>query len=85
MASRATAASSRGSAAAQCSARSKSRQSSVLESVPGLGPSRRRSLLTHFGGLQGVVKAGVEDLMAVRGISRTLAETIYDHLHPGSR
>jgi excinuclease ABC subunit C len=66
-------------------ARSKSRQSSVLESVPGLGPSRRRNLLRHFGGLQGVVKAGVEDLMAVRGISRTLAETVYDHLHPGSR
>jgi excinuclease ABC subunit C len=66
-------------------ARSKSRQSSVLESIPGLGPARRRNLLRHFGGLQGVVKAGVEDLMAVRGISRTLAEAVYDHLHPGSR
>jgi excinuclease ABC subunit C len=65
--------------------RAKSRQSSVLESVPGLGPSRRRNLLKHFGGLQGVLKAGVDDLMAVRGISRSLAETVYDHLHPGSR
>jgi len=65
--------------------RARSRQSSVLEAVPGLGPSRRRNLLKHFGGLQGVLKAGVEDLMAVRGISRTLAETVYDHLHPGSR
>ena len=65
--------------------RAKSRQSSVLESVPGLGPSRRRNLLKHFGGLQGVLKAGVDDLMVVRGISRTLAETVYDHLHPGSR
>jgi excinuclease ABC subunit C len=65
--------------------RAKSRQSSILETVPGLGPSRRRELLKHFGGLQGVVRAGVEDLIAVRGISRALAENVYDHLHPGSR
>ena len=66
-------------------ARAKSRQASVLETIPGLGPSRRRNLLKHFGGLQGVVKAGVEDLAGVKGISRTLAETVYDHLHPGAR
>jgi len=65
--------------------RSKSRQASVLEAVPGLGPSRRRAMLKHFGGLQGVLRAGVEDLAAVRGISRSLAESIYEHLHPGSR
>ena len=65
--------------------RAKSRQSSILEAVPGLGPSRRRSLLKHFGGLQGILRAGVEDLMAVHGISRVLAENVYDHLHPGSR
>jgi len=65
--------------------RGKSRQSSILETIPGLGPARRRGLLKHFGGLQGVLRAGVEDLMAVRGISRVLAETVYDHLHPGSR
>jgi len=66
-------------------ARAKSRQASILETIPGLGPSRRRNLLKHFGGLQGVVKAGVEDLAAVKGISRTLAEAVYDHLHPGAR
>jgi excinuclease ABC subunit C len=65
--------------------RGKSRQSSILETIPGLGPARRRGLLKHFGGLQGVLRAGVEDLMAVRGISRVLAENVYDHLHPGSR
>jgi excinuclease ABC subunit C len=65
--------------------RAKSRQSSILENVPGLGPARRRELLRHFGGLQGVLRAGVEDLTAVRGISRGLAENVYDHLHPGSR
>ena len=42
-------------------------------------------MLKHFGGLQGVLRAGMEDLAAVRGISRSLAESIYEHLHPGSR
>jgi len=65
--------------------RSRSRQASVLEAIPGLGPSRRRAMLKHFGGLQGVLRAGMEDLAAVRGISRSLAESIYEHLHPGSR
>lgn len=64
--------------------RGKSRQASVLETVPGLGPARRRELLKQFGGLQGVLRAGVDDLALVRGISRTLAESIYEHLHPGS-
>lgn len=65
--------------------RAKSRQASLLETIPGLGPTRRRNLLQHFGGLQGVVKAGVEDLSMVKGVSRGLAESIYDHLHPGAR
>jgi excinuclease ABC subunit C len=62
--------------------RAKTRQASVLEDVPGLGPGRRRELLKQFGGLQGVLRAGVEDLQRVRGISRKLAEAIYGHLHP---
>ncbi len=63
--------------------RGKARQASVLEDVEGLGPGRRRELLKQFGGLQGVLGAGVEDLTRVRGISRTLAERIYERLHPG--
>ena len=57
---------------------------SVLEAIPGLGPAKRRALLTHFGGLQGVLRAGVADLEKVSGIGATLARTLYDHLHPGS-
>jgi excinuclease ABC subunit C len=61
--------------------RSKARKTSALESIPGLGPKKRRELLRQFGGLQGVVAAGVDDLVKVRGIGRTLAETIYNDLH----
>jgi excinuclease ABC subunit C len=57
---------------------------SVLEVVPGLGPAKRRALLKHFGGLQGVMRAGVADLTQVSGIGTALARTLYDHLHPGS-
>jgi excinuclease ABC subunit C len=62
--------------------RSKARQVSVLEEVPGLGPARRRELLKRFGGLQGIQGAGIEDLERVPGIGRRLAEAIYARLHP---
>ncbi len=61
--------------------RSKTRRTSSLEKIPGLGPKKRRELLRQFGGLQGVIGAGVDDLVKIRGISRTLAETIYNELH----
>ncbi|HWZ63042.1 MAG TPA: excinuclease ABC subunit UvrC [Steroidobacteraceae bacterium] len=57
---------------------------SVLEVIPGLGPAKRRALLRHFGGLQGVMRAGVADFTQVAGIGATLARSLYDHLHPGS-
>jgi len=61
--------------------RAKARTHSVLETVPGLGPRKRRELLRQFGGLQGVIRAGVDDLAKVHGIGRKLAQSIYDTLH----
>ena len=61
--------------------RGKARVQSTLEDIAGIGPKRRRQLLEHFGGLQGVRDAGVDALATVNGISRELAETIYNALH----
>ncbi len=61
--------------------RAKARRSSVLEDIPGLGPKRRQLLLKQFGGLQEVARAGVEDLSNIKGISRQLAQSIYDTFH----
>jgi excinuclease ABC subunit C len=61
--------------------RQKAATRSGLERIPGIGPRRRRALLNHFGGLQGVAKAGVEELSSVPGISRVLAEQIFRALH----
>jgi len=65
--------------------RAKARKQSPLEQIPGLGPKKRRELLRQFGGLQGVVNAGIDDLVKVRGIGRSLAETIYNELHVDQR
>src|SRR5262245_36203017 len=64
--------------------RARRHNESVLETVPGLGPAKRRALLKHFGGMQGLMRAGVGDLSTVSGIGTTLARTLYDHLHPGA-
>ena len=64
--------------------RARRHNESVLETVPGLGPAKRRALLRHFGGMQGLMRAGLGDLEAVSGIGTTLARTLYDHLHPGA-
>lgn len=63
--------------------RDRARRESLLEEIPGLGPKRRRELLKAFGGLQGVRQASVEDLAKVHGISRQLAEQIFERMNPG--
>ncbi len=61
--------------------RAKTRRESPLEQIAGLGPKRRQTLLKHFGGLQGITRAGVEDLVKIPGISSKLAQSIYDNFH----
>ena len=61
--------------------RAKSRNRSVLEDIPGIGPKRRQRLLKQFGGIQGVARAGIEDIATVDGVSNRLAEQIYLAFH----
>lgn len=62
--------------------RGKAQTESILESIAGLGTKRRQRLLNQFGGLQGVSNAGVDALCSIDGISRPLAQRIYDTFHP---
>ncbi|AXI04762.1 excinuclease ABC subunit UvrC [Aquirhabdus parva] len=61
--------------------RDKKRGGSVLEVIPGLGPKRRRDLLTHFGGIQGVLRASENELAGVAGFGASLARVVYKVLH----
>lgn len=61
--------------------RGKASKQSVLESISGLGAKRRQVLLKQFGGLQGISSAGVDALCSVDGISRQLAQRIYELFH----
>ncbi len=61
--------------------RGKTRRTSTLEDVAGVGPKRRRELLNHFGGLQELSRASIEEIGKAPGISKKLAELIYAALH----
>ncbi|MGQ7819373.1 excinuclease ABC subunit C [Pseudomonas sp. A46] len=61
--------------------RGKARRTSSLEEVAGVGPKRRRELLKHFGGLQELSRASIEEIAKAPGISKKLAESIYAALH----
>jgi excinuclease ABC subunit C len=52
-----------------------------LDEIEGIGPTRKRALLHHFGTAKAVSKAGIEDLKAIDGISEAMAQAIYDHFH----
>ncbi|MEK1908026.1 MAG: excinuclease ABC subunit UvrC, partial [Pseudomonas sp.] len=61
--------------------RGKARRTSSLEEVAGIGPKRRRELLKHFGGLQELNRASIDEIAKAPGISKKLAESIYAALH----
>ena len=61
--------------------RGKARRTSTLEGIAGVGPTRRRELLKHFGGLQELSRASIEEIAKAPGISKKLAESIYAALH----
>ena len=61
--------------------RQKARSTSRLEDIAGIGPRRRAALLKHFGGLQGLRAAPVDELAKVEGINRALAQRLWDSLH----
>lgn len=61
--------------------RQKSRRVSELDEIEGIGPSRKRELLSHFGHISAIKGSSVEELAKVRGISKTLAEEIYGTFH----
>jgi excinuclease ABC subunit C len=62
--------------------RAKSLTTSTLDEVPGIGPTRKRALLMHFGTARAVKGAALEDLEKAPGISRTMAHQIHDYFHP---
>ncbi|MCE0743969.1 excinuclease ABC subunit UvrC [Acetobacter sicerae] len=62
--------------------RSKAFVKSELDEIPGIGPTRKRALLNHFGSARGVSQAGLAELEAVSGVNRETARAIYGHFHP---
>jgi excinuclease ABC subunit C len=64
--------------------RAKAITGSILDEVPGIGPNRKRALLHHFGSARGVERASLMDLEKVDGVSKAMAQRIFDHFRGGA-
>lgn len=63
--------------------RAKAMGTSPLDEIPGIGPARKKALLMHFGTARAVKSAGLDDLERVPGVSKAMAQTVYDFFHAG--
>jgi excinuclease ABC subunit C len=54
---------------------------SKLDGIPGVGNTRKKLIINHFGGIQGVLKASIRELKSIDGINEKLANVIYTHIH----
>jgi len=62
------------------SRRDKAGVASVLDSIPGIGPTRRKALLAHFGGIEAIREASMEDIQSVKGMTSKLAQAVKESL-----
>ena len=60
--------------------RSRAGITSILDPIPGIGPAKRKALMDHFGSLDAIRQASLEDLTTVQGITESLAQAIQEHL-----
>jgi len=60
--------------------RDKAGVASMLDSIPGIGPSRRKALLAHFGSIDGIREASIEDIKSVKGMTEKLAQALKENL-----
>ena len=56
---------------------------SVLDEIPGIGPKRKKTLLRHFGSARAIASASVEEIAAVEGMTRDVAERVKEHIGNG--
>ena len=63
--------------------RKKEMTKNPLDEIPGIGPTRKRALLHHFGTVKAISRAALEDLMRTPGVNAATAKAVYDHFHEG--
>lgn len=64
--------------------RGKTMKASALNEVPGIGPKRRKALIKHFGRVEAIKEASVEELEVAPGMTKPAAEAVYKHFHSDS-